>query len=138
MSEDAPVAPVSHPIPAALAERIGQFCRQYGRNDQLADLMTEVGADDLLASALSLATSDSAGPAEVTRALDAVEEVLAGLGIHGLTSPNREWRPLPGVTASDAALSVWVCPVRRCARAETSAAACGLTGGPLTAIPIPR
>src|SRR4051812_25526647 len=83
-------ARVPEDVPAALAERIGQFCRQYARNDQLAELMAEAGADDVLAAAVAVATSDTAGPDEITRALDAVELVLAGLGIHSLTGTNRE------------------------------------------------
>jgi hypothetical protein len=39
---------VSEDVPAALGGRIGQFCRQHSRNDQLADLMSEAGAGDPL------------------------------------------------------------------------------------------
>jgi len=125
-------------LPTALAERVGRFCREFSRDGQLAELMAEAGAEDLLTEAVTLATTRTAGPAALTAALDAVEEVFAELGVHGLTSPDREWRPLPGVSAPLPELSVWVCPIRRCPRAETAPAACGLGGAPLTAVTIPR
>jgi hypothetical protein len=99
--------------------------------------MAEAGSEDLLDRTVALLTADVLDPTAVTAALDAIEEILAGLGLHGLTSLNRAWRPLPGVRAPAPDLSVWVCPARRCLRAELSAASCELSGAPLAALPIP-
>jgi hypothetical protein len=128
----------SSPFPQGLAERITRFCRECARDDQLVELMTEAGAENLLTEVTTLVMREPSDPAALAAALDAIEQVLAGLGIHGLTSPNREWRPLPGVAAPPPGLSVWVCPVRRCMRAETVPADCGLSRARLTETSIPR
>ncbi|MFG3202753.1 hypothetical protein [Streptomyces sp. NPDC048192] len=123
--------PEDDPLSAELAERVERLCREHGRNGDLADMLEEAGATELLDDFAELLTQDSAEPGRLSEALDAVDEALASIGLHGLTRPNRSWSPLPGVRARDPEVACYVCPVRRCDRAESEDARCSLTGRPL-------
>lgn len=119
------------PVSAELAERMERLCRERGRNDDLADILEEAGAEELLDTFVTLLTRESAGPGELSAALDAIDEALASVGLHGLTRPNRSWSPLPGVHARDPAIFCYVCPLKRCDRVEPEGARCSLAGRPL-------
>ncbi|GAA1240758.1 hypothetical protein GCM10009665_34490 [Kitasatospora nipponensis] len=118
-----------------LAERVEKLCREYGRNDQLADLLTAAGADDLLRQVIELMASGDRPLDRMTDLLDRLDAAATPCGLHGLTRPDRTWSPLPGVRTPREAPPLRVCPVRWCTRAEESAAGCALVNRPLTLLP---
>ncbi|MFJ3714330.1 hypothetical protein [Streptomyces sp. NPDC090057] len=81
-------------------------------------------------------TASEYAPNRMSQILDTVEHVLAEQGVHGLTRPNREWRPLPGVTTRTEPIMVHVCPTGRCTRSEPTPARCSLTNQPLESVPL--
>lgn len=119
-----------------IAERVERLCGEYGRDGQLAGLLEEAGEEALLDEAVALAGSAAYTPGRMAELLDAIEQAVAGQGVHGLTRPNRQWSPLPGVRPHEEELTVLLCPVERCARSELAPAVCALTGRQLAAVPL--
>jgi hypothetical protein len=123
--------PEDDPVSAELAERVERLCREYGRNGGLTDLLEEAGAEELLDTFTTLLTQDGTDPERLSATLDAIDEALASVGLHGLTRPNRSWSPLPGVRRGVPEVFCYVCPLRRCDRAEPHEARCSLAERPL-------
>ncbi|MGW0486063.1 hypothetical protein [Nonomuraea sp. NPDC003214] len=122
---------------AELAERLERLCREHGRGGQLAGMLADAGVEDLLDQLTTQVVADPQEPGRTRELLDAVDEVLAEQGVHALTRPNREWRPLPGVRPGQPELTAYVCPVRCCTRSSPEAGSCALSGKPLEALRLP-
>jgi hypothetical protein len=119
-----------------LADRIGRLCVELGRGE-LAGIIGQAGAQPLLERLVRMLTAETADPAEVAAALDALDEAAARAGIDGLTTGSRAYRPVTWPVG--APQYGWVCPQRRCGRAETEPSdgddyVCAITGAPLTRI----
>ncbi|KUJ33576.1 hypothetical protein ADL25_44685 [Streptomyces sp. NRRL F-5122] len=86
------------------------------------------------------AVRDGGDPALLTELLDAVEEAAAAVGVDGITSTDRQFQPLPDVTAGVRTAHVWRCPhPRPCGRFEpgsTATPVCPLTQDPLTPVTV--
>lgn len=119
-----------------LAERVERLCREHSRDGQLRGLLEEDGAEALLDEAMALVTAADFTPARMREVLDEIERVLAAQGVHGLTRPNREWTPLPGVRPQEAAVTARICPLGRCTRAAVGAERCALGGRDLEPVPL--
>lgn len=94
-------------------------------------MFEEAGAGELLDTFNALILRENAHPDELSAALDAIDEALASIGLHGLTRPNRSWSPLPGVRQRVPEVFCYVCPLKRCDRVETEGARCSFAGQPL-------
>jgi hypothetical protein len=124
-------SPSHHPDTGAdtteLGERIERLCRESDRGD-LAELLASVGAQDLLETVVRLIEAQPFEADLLRAALDELEEGAIEVGLQNLTVPTRIFRLLPpGAVRGE---QVWVCPIRRCTRAEgrlKSQARCALT-----------
>ena len=119
-----------------LADRIRRLCVELGRGE-LAEIVGQADAEPVLDRLLGMLTAETADPAEVAAALDALDEAAVRAGIDGLTTGARGYRPVTWPVG--APQYGWVCPQRRCSRAETEPAdgggyVCAITGAPLTRI----
>ncbi|MFF4039671.1 hypothetical protein [Streptomyces sp. NPDC001816] len=119
------------PVSVELAERVERLCREHGRKGDLADMLEEAGAGELLDDFIELLTQENTDPQQLSAALDSIDEALASIGLHGLTRPNRSWSPLPGVRPGDPEVTCYVCPLKRCDRVESEGARCSLGERPL-------
>ena len=128
-----------------LADRIRRLCVELGRGELGGLLREEEGAEPLLTRLLRMLAAEKTDPAEVAAALDALDEMAALAGIDGLTTGTRSYGSITRGFASvkfsmPAPQYGWVCPQRRCSRAETTGPAdgtefvCAITGAPLTRI----
>lgn len=120
-----------------LAERIELLCRESDRGD-LVELLASVGAEGLLESVIRLIGAQPFEPDSVRAALDELEERAVEAGLQNLTIPTRIFRSLPpGAVKGE---QVWVCPTRRCTRAEgrlKPGARCSLTDRSLERVTLP-
>jgi hypothetical protein len=120
-----------------LADRIRRLCVELGRGE-LAGIIRHAGAEPLLERLLRMLAAEKADPAEVAAILDTLDEAAVQAGIDGLTTGTRGYRPVTWPVG--APQYGWVCPQRRCSRAETESAnggdtlVCAITGAPLTRI----
>ncbi|MFE9168827.1 hypothetical protein ACFYNZ_04735 [Streptomyces kebangsaanensis] len=119
------------PVSVELAERVERLCREHGRNGDLADMFEEAGAEELLDTFIALLTRENTDPVRLSATLDAIDEALASIGLHGLTRPNRSWSQLPGVRPRSPEVACYVCPLKRCDRVESESARCSLAERPL-------
>ncbi len=94
-------------------------------------MFEEAGAEELFDTFTALVRQEDADPDRLAAVLDAIDEALAAIGLHGLTRPNRSWSPLPGVRQRDPEVFCYVCPLKRCDRVESAAARCSLAEQPL-------
>jgi hypothetical protein len=119
--------------------RVAALCTQLA-DDQLARLLTDAGAEPVLARVLD--TVRAGKPAEVSPAdLDALEETAASIGIDGLTTGVRSLDSatistrLPGIGGSGPHFA-WVCPQKACTRVELDTLGtkpiCAISGEQLT------
>lgn len=94
-------------------------------------MFEEAGAEDLLDTFNALLRQEDADPDRLSATLDAIDEALASIGLHGLTRPNRHWSPLPGVRQRASEVFCYVCPLNRCNRVESAVTQCSLAEQPL-------
>lgn len=121
-----------------LAERIERLCRAFDRGD-LHEVLAAAGAEDLFETALTEIRASAVEPARIRAALDALDDQLLHVGVHGFTRANRSFRLLPpGPRGPE---QVWVCPLRMCVRAETQPPArsrCAVGGRGLEPVTVPQ
>jgi hypothetical protein len=119
-----------------LAERVERLCREHGRDGQLAALLEEAGAADLLDEAVALVISADYDPRRMREALDRIERELAAQGIHNLTRTDRVFSPLPSVQPPGQPPSGYVCPLSRCTRGQATQGRCALADRRLEQLPL--
>jgi hypothetical protein len=111
-----------------LGERLARLCTAHA-GGQLADIVAEADAEDLFGDLIGHVLAGDLEPQHLLALLNHFDDMLAVEGLHGLTQPNRQWQALPGLTPQRTE-SAWICPLRRCVRAETTATPlpCALAG----------
>ncbi|GAA2395307.1 hypothetical protein Cme02nite_55480 [Catellatospora methionotrophica] len=119
-----------------LAERIERLCRAFDRGD-LYEVLAAADAEEQFETALTEIRAGASDPARIRGALDALDDQLLLVGVHGFTRANRSFRLLPPGPGSE---QVWVCPLRMCVRAESQPSAksrCAVGGRGLEPVTVP-
>lgn len=86
------------------------MCANVRLEPELPAVLAEAGLPADRWQELLNAVRGGADEAALTSLLDDVEEAAAGLGIDGVTTGSRQFRPLPASTAGVRTVHAWRCP----------------------------
>jgi hypothetical protein len=135
MGKDHPV----QDLPMVL-RRVARLCTSLAKNESLRHELQQAGFPAEEWESLADAIHDTADSQRLTPLLDAIEDAAAKTGLDGLTSPVRQFEPLPAPSSGYRTVSGWRCPhPRRCGRVDLDAKVapvCALTQDPLTQVTV--
>lgn len=100
----------------SVGRRFERLCKALGEDD-FADLARKAGAEAAVAGIVATVKSGDASPDELLDQLDALDEAFTQVGVDGLTTSTRVFRP-QSFDAGHPVVEALVCPLDRCSRVE--------------------